>query len=264
MGHADRENAPVDYRNSKVSIPSQNLRPDFLAASDPLPEYNTFIEFRPARPTYRRGYSMPDPRMIDGASTSTSIQMMDHLEDASSSRNSKDCGDEEPIDFVALLDDDYRERNSPAVNDTRGEGAQGGVADGRASDEVVNQLRDRIPRDQNGNFTSIGSIYHACNQCKPCVFAHNAEKACANGIACEFCHFYHEPRKRTRASKKKRIERKTKALELERGLAAGSDHYTPTEPDDDGPFLDDPVNDQDGVSLPSLQPQAKLTGAFYQ
>lgn len=59
-------------------------------------------------------------------------------------------------------------------------------------------LEEWVPRDMRGLLTSIGSVQHAQGTCKPCLFAHHASKACANGVACVFCHFEHPPKRRVK------------------------------------------------------------------
>jgi len=55
-----------------------------------------------------------------------------------------------------------------------------------------------VPRTPSGTPTSIGSLEHADGTCKPCLFAYHATKACANGLACLFCHFEHPPKRRAK------------------------------------------------------------------
>lgn len=79
-----------------------------------------------------------------------------------------------------------------------------------AEDSVDSQDEEEllrlVPRNESGNAMSLGSIAHEEGTCKPCVFAHNESKPCANGIRCPFCHFPHPPKKRLRLCKKKRME----------------------------------------------------------
>lgn len=67
-------------------------------------------------------------------------------------------------------------------------------------------LKKRVPQDDHGNLSSVGSIPHAQGACKPCVFANSERKACQNGLECLFCHLPHAPKKRMRFCKKKRME----------------------------------------------------------
>lgn len=76
---------------------------------------------------------------------------------------------------------------------------QGGVAEG-VMDASQTQA---VPRDAQGIPTSIGSMGHAQGVCKPCVFAHHSQKACANGVACPFCHFEHPPKQKRRLGRQR-------------------------------------------------------------
>jgi len=75
-------------------------------------------------------------------------------------------------------------------------------------EEGMESLLQRVPRDEEGELTSVGSILHARGTCKPCVFAHSERKACKSGASCTFCHFEHAPKRRLRVCKKKREELK--------------------------------------------------------
>lgn len=86
--------------------------------------------------------------------------------------------------------------------------SEGNGIDALLAQESVESLLQRVPRDQQGSLTSIGSIVHEEGTCKPCVFAHNERKACQNGVNCHFCHFAHPPKRRMRYCKKKRMEMK--------------------------------------------------------
>lgn len=80
------------------------------------------------------------------------------------------------------------------------------VVGDQEDDPDEEELLRRVPLDPNGNPMSIGSIAHEAGTCKPCVFAYNAKKACANGIRCSFCHYVHPPKVRVRLCKKKRMD----------------------------------------------------------
>lgn len=67
----------------------------------------------------------------------------------------------------------------------------------------------KIPRDEQGHVTSVGSINHfstdgSVEQCNPCVFWYKSR--CTKGILCNHCHFVHKGQKskRLRASKHSR------------------------------------------------------------
>nr|PVC53987.1 hypothetical protein MACL_00003394 [Theileria orientalis] len=55
-----------------------------------------------------------------------------------------------------------------------------------------------IPLDDNGKLTSIGSVRHLIGDCKPCAFNRHHTKTCMNGIRCNFCHFDHTAKRKTR------------------------------------------------------------------
>lgn len=83
------------------------------------------------------------------------------------------------------------------------------------SKESIEAMLPKVPRDDEGNLTSIGSFPHAEGACRPCVFANHERKACKNGIRCVFCHLPHAPKKRLRFCKKKRMEMKRQTEEEE-------------------------------------------------
>jgi len=78
-------------------------------------------------------------------------------------------------------------------------------------DVSLEELLKLVPYDENGLPTSIGSIGHAENACKPpCVFSLR-RKGCTNELRCGFCHFPHvgkrqrqRPKARPRPCKGKR------------------------------------------------------------
>lgn len=82
----------------------------------------------------------------------------------------------------------------------------GRAAQPRQQLPVMFEAPGDIPRDEWGAYTSVGSVGHAQGTCKPCVFAHHAEKSCANGVSCRFCHFEHAPKRRMRLRKQRRPE----------------------------------------------------------
>lgn len=97
-----------------------------------------------------------------------------------------------------------------------------------------NGLLSKIPRDESGVPTSVGSIMHIEGDtpgelCKPCVFWFKGK--CSKGIRCRHCHFKHKGQKskRIRASKQTRqmmaIERN---YDNEQEEAEEALHITPT------------------------------------
>mmetsp|Transcript_81498 Transcript_81498/g.205085 ORF Transcript_81498/g.205085 Transcript_81498/m.205085 type:complete len:277 (+) Transcript_81498:77-907(+) len=62
-------------------------------------------------------------------------------------------------------------------------------------------LLAQVPRNAEGELTSVGSIGHAEGKCSPCVYWFKG--VCARGVTCRQCHFLHEGQKgkRLRPSK---------------------------------------------------------------
>lgn len=94
--------------------------------------------------------------------------------------------------------------NSEQQDDGSDEAVDG--IDALIKSEGLESLLQRVPQDESGNATSIGSILHEQGTCKPCVFAHSERKECQNGVQCVFCHFSHPPKRRLRFCKKRRME----------------------------------------------------------
>uniref|UniRef100_A0A7S0AEE1 C3H1-type domain-containing protein n=1 Tax=Pyrodinium bahamense TaxID=73915 RepID=A0A7S0AEE1_9DINO len=90
--------------------------------------------------------------------------------------------------------------------------ATAAAADGLDTDPAQGDLLARIPRNENGELTSIGSICHEVGGCNPCP--HWFKGVCANGLACKHCHFLHDgqrprrlrPSKQARARLRKRAQ----------------------------------------------------------
>jgi hypothetical protein len=70
------------------------------------------------------------------------------------------------------------------------------------SPEEYEALKRVVRRNENGEYTSIGSAEHDAG-CKPCLFVHS-RVGCSNGLNCDFCHFTHKRRSRPRPCKNKR------------------------------------------------------------
>lgn len=75
----------------------------------------------------------------------------------------------------------------------------------------MNHWIKRIPLDENGELTSVGSIAHVMpeEKCKPCIFV-RAECGCTKGIECPFCHMSHKFR--MCKGKRDRVKRLLKKL----------------------------------------------------
>lgn len=77
-------------------------------------------------------------------------------------------------------------------------------ADQRSEDQDLSRLISQIPHNSQGQLTSIGSIEHASNTCKPCLFWFQG--TCSKGVLCTYCHMAHKGQrtKRIRPGKKMR------------------------------------------------------------
>jgi len=51
-------------------------------------------------------------------------------------------------------------------------------------------LLAQIPRNEEGEISSLGSAKHDLRECLPCVFWF--KKQCAKGLLCDYCHFRHK------------------------------------------------------------------------
>lgn len=67
-------------------------------------------------------------------------------------------------------------------------------------------ILQQIPKNDQGELSSIGSIRHLDGECSPCLFWFR--KSCAKGIHCSYCHFRHKGQrnKRIRPSRKTRLQ----------------------------------------------------------
>lgn len=75
-----------------------------------------------------------------------------------------------------------------------------------ASQEPLEELLLRVPRDEEGNPTSLGSLRHGLGDCRPCAYFGSAQRPCLNGVRCQFCHLPHSPKRRIRLCRRKRLE----------------------------------------------------------
>jgi len=64
-------------------------------------------------------------------------------------------------------------------------------------------LLQRLPLTDEGKLTSLGSLDHENNFCRPCLFVHT-KVGCMNGPVCDFCHFPHKRKNKPRPCKGKR------------------------------------------------------------
>lgn len=95
--------------------------------------------------------------------------------------------------------------NSAANVSHANDGTRGITRGVAGSSEPSNGMADlaSVPLDEDGNLTSVGSILHHTGGCKPCLSVFTNE-ACEFNIDCEFCHFPHKKKGKTRPCKKKR------------------------------------------------------------
>lgn len=81
----------------------------------------------------------------------------------------------------------------------------------------------RVPKDDEGNPTSIGSVLHQFGKCTPCT-----EECCKDGIHCLCCHFDHKRkgrRSKVRPCKSKRYRYRKLVNHLTEGLKADPDSF---------------------------------------
>lgn len=69
-------------------------------------------------------------------------------------------------------------------------------------------ILQNIPRNDEGQLSSVGSIAHQDGKCSPCLFWFR--KTCSKSIVCNYCHFKHKGQrnKRIRPSRKTRMQMK--------------------------------------------------------
>lgn len=84
-------------------------------------------------------------------------------------------------------------------------------------------LLEQIPKDEQGELTSIGSFKHEAGTCAPCLFWFNS--VCSKELRCQYCHFRHEgqKKKRIRPSKKTRLQMRAEAENTITGCKSGND-----------------------------------------
>lgn len=89
--------------------------------------------------------------------------------------------------------------------DTVGKGKKGARGDlSHLTNAQLAELIARMPVNENGETSSVGSLAHLAGNCRPC--ATFARGACSEGILCHRCHFLHgaKPSAAKRPSKNKR------------------------------------------------------------
>lgn len=75
-----------------------------------------------------------------------------------------------------------------------------------SDDEPMESVLARVPYDEAGEPTSIGSLAHALGECRPCAFLGSEQRPCQNGARCPFCHLPHPTKRRIRLCRRKRLE----------------------------------------------------------
>jgi len=98
--------------------------------------------------------------------------------------------------------------------------------------EILEQLRtdgilERVPRDPNGELTSVGSLKHEDKDCMPCLFWMRTR--CKHGLLCTYCHMEQHRNdkfkpirasKTTRERQQKKREYASRQLEVHAAPAA--------------------------------------------
>mmetsp|Transcript_98409 Transcript_98409/g.317272 ORF Transcript_98409/g.317272 Transcript_98409/m.317272 type:complete len:233 (-) Transcript_98409:345-1043(-) len=74
------------------------------------------------------------------------------------------------------------------------------------AEEPLESVFARVPRDDDGRPTSIGSLRHALGDCRPCAYIGSSQRPCLNNVRCLFCHLPHSPKRRVRLCRRKRLE----------------------------------------------------------
>jgi len=75
-----------------------------------------------------------------------------------------------------------------------------------SEDEPIESVLARVPYDELGRPTSLGSLGHALGECRPCAFLGSEQRPCQNGARCPFCHLPHPAKRRIRLCRRKRLE----------------------------------------------------------
>lgn len=63
-------------------------------------------------------------------------------------------------------------------------------------------LLGQVPRDAQGNLTSIGTMMHEAGTCRPCLFWFKGQ--CSKDVSCNYCHLVHDGQKSKRIRPSKR------------------------------------------------------------
>jgi hypothetical protein len=82
-----------------------------------------------------------------------------------------------------------------------------------ASEDEIREITKRVPLNNKGQPTSVGSVNHSSGQCRVCVF-HHSKFGCTHGVLCEFCHFRHKKKDKLRPCRGKRKRYKNMVEEI--------------------------------------------------
>jgi hypothetical protein len=93
----------------------------------------------------------------------------------------------------------------------------------------IEEVAAMVPKDEDGNSTSIGSLLHACGQCKVCVdWRPGDPESCRKGLRCRFCHFDHTLEQRTKRKLthvKEKLTLRRFASSVRRAIQADPEHF---------------------------------------
>lgn len=92
------------------------------------------------------------------------------------------------------------------------------------TEEDLAAMYSKIPVDEFGRLTSIGSMTHISGECKPCLFVHTVG-GCQGGLLCEFCHFSHKRKAKPRPCKGKRDRYRKLLAKLEKTIEENLDTW---------------------------------------
>lgn len=90
-------------------------------------------------------------------------------------------------------------------------------------------ILQQLPRNDEGEITSFGSLKHSLGACAPCIFWFRG--VCSKKLQCEYCHFRHPGQKAKRHKPNKRARQLIRAMKMAREseevMAGQSEAMTP-------------------------------------
>mmetsp|Transcript_42163 Transcript_42163/g.106139 ORF Transcript_42163/g.106139 Transcript_42163/m.106139 type:complete len:281 (-) Transcript_42163:37-879(-) len=116
---------------------------------------------------------------------------------------------------------------TPAASSGQGPVVFGKLQPPILTPEELAEIMQRVPLDEDGQPTSLGSIDHAFDTCRPCVFK-RSKLGCHSGIQCNFCHLPHKRKSKQRPCKGKR-DRHKKLIERVQQMMGSEGEATPRE-----------------------------------